>query len=349
MSTIIFTLCSTNYMSQAITLGDSIVETNPDIKFVIGLVDRIEHRKPLFDKVKHEVIEIESVPNSDWDTLVGSYDIIELNTAFKPYFFEYLFKTHPSADNVLYIDPDIMVFNPLTELLEDLKQHDVVLTPHILTPMPDDGKWFFENAFLNVGIYNLGFLALHRSASADALLDWWKKRLLKYCFIDFKNGFFTDQIWMNFAPLFFDNVLINKSMGYNVSIWNLHERKVLQEANRYYINDTNTPLYFYHFSSYKVQEPEKIHKSDSRFSFANRPDVVPLFEAYRNNMIANGYETFRKEDCLLKLSKTLQKGSAEKMGRKGVSTVISLIKTTFPESITRKIVRLADYTSNKLS
>ena len=39
--TTVFTLCSANYLAHAKTLGDSLMEHNPDYHFVIGLVDRL--------------------------------------------------------------------------------------------------------------------------------------------------------------------------------------------------------------------------------------------------------------------------------------------------------------------
>jgi hypothetical protein len=41
MQEIIFTLCSNNYLAQAKTLGDSVKKFNPDVLFVIGLVDKL--------------------------------------------------------------------------------------------------------------------------------------------------------------------------------------------------------------------------------------------------------------------------------------------------------------------
>jgi len=37
-----FTICSANYLAQAIALGDSLLQHNPSYTFVIGLVDEIK-------------------------------------------------------------------------------------------------------------------------------------------------------------------------------------------------------------------------------------------------------------------------------------------------------------------
>jgi hypothetical protein len=39
------------------------------------------------------------------------------------------------------------------------------------------------------------------------------------------NGLFTDQKWLNFAPVFFDGVSIIRSSRHNVATWNLTTRR----------------------------------------------------------------------------------------------------------------------------
>ena len=41
--TLAFTICSINYLAQAQTLGQSLQKTNPDVEFVIGLVDKLKN------------------------------------------------------------------------------------------------------------------------------------------------------------------------------------------------------------------------------------------------------------------------------------------------------------------
>ena len=39
---IAFTICSLNYFSQALSLGESLKKTNPQYEFIIGLVDKLD-------------------------------------------------------------------------------------------------------------------------------------------------------------------------------------------------------------------------------------------------------------------------------------------------------------------
>jgi len=62
---IAYTLCSVNYFAQAHTLGESLQRLNPDIKFIIGVVDKLDDKDldegilPPFDLLEVHRINIE--------------------------------------------------------------------------------------------------------------------------------------------------------------------------------------------------------------------------------------------------------------------------------------------------
>src|SRR6267154_3286584 len=131
---IAFTLCSNNYLAQAKTLGDSLLKNNPDYLFFIGLVDKFNPEIDYTIFKPYQVIEIESIKIPDFNNLINKYNIVELNTAVKPFFFLYLLNRYPDCDQVIYFDPDILVTHRLTSIEEALTSSNVLLTPHILSP-----------------------------------------------------------------------------------------------------------------------------------------------------------------------------------------------------------------------
>ena len=294
---IAFTLCSNNYLAQAKTLGDSLVAHNPNYKFVIGLVDKKSAEFDYDSFSPHQVIEAETARIPLFDDLCNRYDIIELNTAVKPFFFKFLFEEHPEAEGVIYLDPDMMVFSSLEKIYAELDRHSLILTPHILSPIPVDGCEPRENVFLTFGTYNLGFIAVANKPEGLRFLDWWGERTFSSGYIKTDEGMFVDQLWLNLAPVFFKNVMISLDPGFNVAYWNLHERVVVKKDRGYFIND-KSPLGFFHFSSYRFAEPGSMSPYQNRFTFATRPDIAALFEAYRNEVIKNRYEYFSKLKCV---------------------------------------------------
>ncbi len=294
--TLAFTLCSINYLAQAQTLGQSLKKTNPDIEFVIGLVDRLDQVNLESDKIPpFQLLEIDKINMDCLDEMAEIYDITELNTAVKPFYFDFFLKNRPDVKKIIYFDPDIIVFDSLQPLKDSLINYSIVLTPHITSPIHDkfDTR---EIDHLNTGLYNLGFVAISRSESSISMINWWKERLKKDCLIDLCNGLFVDQHWMIFVPIFFkDHVLIDKYFGYNVAYWNLHERVVNQNNGKFFIN--SVPLIFFHFSGYGINKPQEVSKYQNRSNFENRSDIVPLFEYYAKQLKNNFNDYYSQFTC----------------------------------------------------
>ncbi len=294
--TIAYTICSINYLAQARTLGESLRLTNPEVLFFIALVDKLEGVK--FEDAylpDYPMIEIDKIGIENLDAIALRYDITELNTAVKPFCFAYFFENYPAANNVIYFDPDIIVFQPLADLEKSLTKYQAVLTPHILSPI-EDGCTPNELHHLNTGIYNLGFVAFRRTAETAGFIKWWEEKLRYECLIDLCNGLFVDQNWMNFLPLFVPNVLIERGKGYNAAYWNLHERQFSEQGGIYFVN-ISEELVFFHFSGYDPARPDILSKYQDRFVLAERTDVSPLFDLYRSRLVANGNAYYRNFSC----------------------------------------------------
>lgn len=297
MQKIVITICSINYLAQAKTLGDSLMKHNPDYTFLIGLVDRIDASQ--VDKKilpPYTLVELHTIGVEDLDEMCARYDITELNTAVKPYFLDYVYQTYPEAQFVHYFDPDIIIYRPLTEIENGLKDHSLFLTPHTLQAYPDDACGPNERGLLNTGLYNLGFIGTKRSETTHHFLQWWKDRLFDQCYIDLANGMFVDQLWVNFAPLFYEDVFVSRHLGLNMAYWNLHERQITNDNEPYLVND-KYPLIFFHFSGYSPEKPTEISKYQDRYNFQEKGDVASLFDYYAQALIANGHKEFKKYSC----------------------------------------------------
>ncbi len=294
--TIAFTICSINYLAQAKTLGESLAIHNPEIEYVIGLVDRLDMVNIDADKIpQNTLLEIDKIGIEGFEEMCENYNITELNTAVKPFYFDYFYENYPDVQNVIYFDPDIIIFQPLTELLNNLSKFQIIITPHLSVETALDNFIPNETNHLNTGIYNLGFLATSRGDESFQLIDWWKERLKTECKIDLKNGLFVDQIWINFVPLYFKNYFIEKGDGYNVAYWNLQTRNVSERKGKWYINDS--PLIFFHYSGYELKKTTIVSKYQNRIHFDNRPDILPLFEYYSEKLRANHNDYFVNFKC----------------------------------------------------
>jgi hypothetical protein len=280
------TIVSLNYLSYARTLCDSFLRSHPDCKFYVLLVDRLPAN---FDRLaeKFEIVTVEGLGIANFPAVAFKYDILELNTNVKPTFLKSLLAR--GIDQLVYLDPDIFVYRALASVFDALSERSIVLIPHILSPIPDDGQ--SELTFLSSGVFNLGFVAVNKCEETDRFLSWWENRCLNLAFDEQRIGLFVDQKWINLVPCIFDSVKILKNPGCNMAYWNLHERRLSQDGGVWMVNQY-TPLEFYHFSGISVDGGERISKYTDSFNLNNRPDLRSIFEDYRAQLIDHGFRSF---------------------------------------------------------
>src|SRR5260221_12437952 len=189
----IVTIASKNYLAHVRTLAQCYLEYHPHGKVFLCLVDRVDgYFDPADEPFTLILADDIGIPN--WPYFSFKYNIVELNTAVKPFILKKLFDTY-QFDKLVYFDPDIVLYAPLHELNALLDTYGVVLTPHILSPISpiNDTRFPSEFGILAVGMYNLGFIALSRRTNLYVLLLWWHGRLYYYCIYDPLRGFFVDQ------------------------------------------------------------------------------------------------------------------------------------------------------------
>jgi hypothetical protein len=289
---IIFTTCTTGYLAQAKSLGDSIAQTNRGYKLCIGLVDKINGRFDPSIFSPYDIVEIETINIPPFDDMKRRYSSLELCCAVKSWMALYLF-TKYNVQQVIYMDADILVFSSMEFIEKQSKEFSILLAPHIVSPLPNDGKRPHEMGILKTGIYNAGFFAVRNDQTGNAFLNWWKDILVDYCYEDGKNGLASDQSWLNFVPLFFRDVKIIDHPGCNAAYWNLHERSIEENGDGYLVNK-EFPLLFFHFSGYSIHHPSLISRHQDRFSMEDNFAIKKIFNIYHRALLQNGHEWFQK-------------------------------------------------------
>ena len=286
---IIFTICANNYLAHAAVLAESFKKHNPALDFYIVVADEksddVDYHKFHADNV---VFINEIIPAIDLDVLSQKFNLTEFCTAIKPDVLLYLKKM--GCSYAVYLDPDIEVFDTLGYIYDLLKNHAIILTPHICSPIEMDSE---PNDYhlLRSGVYNLGFVAFNLDKSEN-FLRWWKERVFEYGYRIDEKGMFYDQIWMGYAPAFEDSTYLLRNLEYNVANWNLHERTLLFSDNAYYVNDLNTRLVFFHFSHFKIDDLPRIATYNESYTIDNREDIKPLYLSYKSQLEAHGIKNF---------------------------------------------------------
>ncbi len=288
--TAVFTIVSNNYLAFAHTLMKSLAEVHPEWERHVLLVDR-PPQGGLPDAGLFTTTAVEELPLPHIKQFLFRYSIMELNTAVKPWMFAHLRKK--GHQRVVYLDPDILVVQPLVDVEQMLQEGaSVVLTPHLTAPLTDDRKPT-ELEIMRAGAYNLGFLAVGDTPHADALISWWQQKLEYQAVVDFEKGLFTDQKWLDLAPGLFEGIGILRDAGYNVAYWNLSHRPLTREGE--YWHAGGRLLRFFHFSGFNPEQPGPFSKHQDRFVLDSLGVGKELALQYADLLFANGYREYRRE------------------------------------------------------
>jgi glycosyltransferase involved in cell wall biosynthesis len=287
----ICTIIAKNYLAHARVLADSFQRHHPDGRCFVLVIDEtegyVDPSEESFVLVRPDELELDS-----FEEMRGAYGVMELSTAVKPWLLRHMLRNHDDGSGVAYMDPDIQVVSRMTELEAELREHAVVLTPHVLHGMPRDGRKPSETDILMAGVYNLGFIGLSDRDDAHLVLDWWSERLLTDCHVAPERGLFVDQRWVDFVPGLVSDLEIFRDPTYNAAYWNLPERTLTVGEDGVYLVD-GRPLRFYHFSGYDPKRPTTLSKHQDRVELTAHETLWKLCDAYGEALLQAGYEQVR--------------------------------------------------------
>ena len=280
------TIIARNYWAHARVLASCLAEHHPDVVLNVLVIDGDEETvraatREGFDVVLPDAIGIE---DDEFRKMAAIYDILELSTAVKPWLLRSLLKDH--NEPVVYLDPDIEIFAPISEAAEIADERGIVLTPHTLESLPHDGYEPSELTILGSGTYNLGFIAVGRGSFG--FLDWWADHLSRDGLISKEEGMFVDQRWVDLAPSLFD-VYISRDPGWNVAYWNLAQRPITRFGSR--LEAAGRPLRFFHYSGFDPDRPRLslFQGENPRVRLEDHPVVAEMCERYAKRLIDAGY------------------------------------------------------------
>lgn len=291
MRTAVFTIASRNYFAFVRTLMGSLEQSNPDWERYVVVADEISEE---FQSIirNFSLLSLQELDLPEKEKMLFRYTIMELNTAVKPFAFETLFEKK-GFDKVVYLDPDIFVYEKMREVEEALDNGlHFVLTPHLTGRLEEDGKMPDEPAIMRAGIYNLGFIALRRADTTLEMLRWWQKKLEKQCIVAVEEGIFVDQKWMDLIPGRYSDVFILRHEGYNVAYWNLPHRNASVRNNKFYFNGQR--LVFFHFSGLDPKNLFLLSKHSDRYRTRELGILMELVKQYADRVLKNDFNSWKR-------------------------------------------------------
>jgi hypothetical protein len=280
---IVFTIISRNYAAQASALMKSLSVADPRVHRVVVVTDG--DLSPSF--VDAEIVDVWAIGGIA-PAMALHYDALEFNTAVKPFAFKHLLD-RADVRSVTYLDPDILVFRPLVEVQEAVADASIALTPHLTRPLGSSGTPT-DQTILQAGAYNLGFLAARPSADVIRLMDWWAEKCRLDCRVDFANGLFTDQKWMDLAPGLVDSSALLRAPDLNLAYWNLPTRVLQYDGSSWTVDGRS--LTFFHFSGFDPKRPDQLSRYQTHVIVEPEGPLAKLLELYARTLLSQGYQTW---------------------------------------------------------
>lgn len=238
-----------NYSPKVRLLCESIRRYHPEFVVHLALADDVPDAAERLGPLVDDVIRIKDLQIPNERSWVFRHSVVELSCAVKPFVAQHLLG-QGCVGNILYLDPDIVLFSRLDDLVDEFRTASILLTPHRTVPeVTLEGVRDHEIDNLRHGVFNLGFIGIRNDGRGRAFADWWAQRNYHFCADDPDTGLFNDQKWINFVPIFFEGVKILKDTRLNVAPWNLSTRNVEGSFAEGFIVD-GRPMGFYHFTGF---------------------------------------------------------------------------------------------------
>lgn len=230
-------ICSEQYLPYYKELYKSIKKWSPASKQVLYFIG---------DKVPTEFDQVIDI--TDWyNNCNPTYNKLERICSLRARSILDAFKYDK---NVIFCGAKIKFYNEPKELENALLASNAVAIPHILEPLPEDGK-FPSNASVSfTGHLSTDLVGFSDCLEIRKFLEWQDKILKTNC--KTTNQTYLDQSWLNFLPFFVDNVTIFKDKRYNVSYWSFDKVSIKD-------------IIAFQFSGLNINYPEKISTHQNRF------------------------------------------------------------------------------------
>jgi hypothetical protein len=285
-------LATRGFRAQARALFASVRRHHPDAACYLLAVDEPADAAWARDLAGVSILRPDDVlpPAVFWGR-VARYDAYELCTSLKPA----LLRRVAAAGHrhVVFLDVDMVLFAPLDACREALAGQDVLVTPHVLAPLPDDGEEPRELSIFLAGAINSGFVALRSGPGAEAFLAWWDAKLDQFCWNAPERGHFGDQKWLDLAVTMFEGVGLWRHPGYNVASWNLDQRPLSRRGDRYMVGEH--PLVCFHLSGFDPTCPSRLSRYRSRpVPEPSRPALDAILASCAGAWLEGGYADDRR-------------------------------------------------------
>ncbi len=287
----IVTIVTRNYLAYARALMRQCEIHEPGADRFVVLVDRLPAGE-VADVPNADIIYGDELGIQRWPRYAFQYTPFELACALKPHVVDHLIRNR-GCQQVVYLDGDMKLYGPLSPVWRALEKDSIVLTPHLLRPLPNNGVRPYESLYSHSGTFNAGFFAVRDTAIGRSFTNWWKAMLRKHCIVDLPGGMYVDQRWLCLVPGLFSETCILRHPGLNAGHWTLlqaeWECRSTGAASTSNVHVDGDPTVLFHFSGMTLDHPDAYRACQNRISIDEIPCLKRLVDDFHRDVHAAGY------------------------------------------------------------
>lgn len=245
------TLFDTNYLTRALVLHGSLLETGEAFRLRAYCMD--ERSARLLERLDLPGVEAITRAQLEADdpelaAVRPTRNSVEYLWTATPSICLHALQRDPALASITYLDADLQFFSGPSLVFDEIGASSVTIVPHRYAP-----RWqAFEQTS---GIYNVEWLTFARDPSGLEALTWWRERCLEWCYARFEDGKFGDQAYLNDWPDRFEGVHVLQHPGAGLAPWNLELYDVREEPGSGRLLVDDLPLVFFHHHGLQLFRP----------------------------------------------------------------------------------------------
>jgi hypothetical protein len=213
-----------------------------------------------------------------WAEMAARYTDLEFAYAITPFVFLNLFTRGYSK--LLFLKLETLVLASVDELFDDLSNHPVIATPHLIQPQRSMSSLARELGVLGAGIFNGGVLGFAKVEESIHFLNWWSSKTEFNCVREVSEGLHFEQRWLDFLICFAPNLKIVRDAAINVAHWNLHERELNLRDGQLFVDGRICRIF--RFSGFEEKNPDYLSRYRLDLSTNNLGAVGEILFQYRS-------------------------------------------------------------------
>lgn len=246
------TCISASYRPQALCLVASLRQQEPDALLHVLVTDGEANPSAEATPAGLTWIELREISTPFPPLMPYYFDGFELCNALKPFAIQHLFEQ--GITEVIYLDTDIMAVGSFDGVREQLIEHPVIFTPHVIQAPKKNITLAEELGFADLGVLNGGFSAWRDCDVSREILNWMCERFPLLGFCSPADRMFVDQKLLPLIAMYWSkHVKVTRDPTLNIAYWNAHERSVEESATGWHI--AGQPVVFFHLSGWRITSP----------------------------------------------------------------------------------------------